>query len=680
MEPIGELLERWRRLQGEKAQWHSHYDDLARVMLPRRLGFASTTVDGERRTDDIFDGTPMLAARGLANAIGGLIRPEGLPQVKMRVEEDGLNELDEVRDWLYQAETSLKEAFNSPAARFRQASGEVDQDLVVFGTAVMFVAENSKHDKLLFQSLHLRDATPFFGESGIVDGMFLKRRLTARQLDARFGRDKLSERTRERAEKTPDDRIDVLHAVIPRSDFKNMPLLAKNMPISDLWIEIDAKHVLAESGFNEFPFIVPRWDTSSGEDLGRSPGMLALPDADTLQSMGETILIAGQRAADPPLFAPNDGSFDAVNSFPGGLSYYDVETAVAMRGNPFFPLSTGTNLPLTRDMQQDVRQQIFAAFFKNVLNLPVEGPQMTAFEVNQRKEEFIREIGPIFGRLETDYTAPMVERAFMLRLRANGFPPIPEILAGRNLRFEYDSPVKRIRQQIEASAARLWSQEMLTLGQIKPEAIDLINIDELGRFSAEALGIPLKILNGADVVQQLRVSRQQAMQAQAQAESLARGLDMAKTGVETADAAGLIDKEHKAQDEAATARIQELEQELALSKIANEAKMAETEIRAESNVRELEGKLEILKTQIDMARSAPSPSGQAISIAEMNTIVASLEKILEHSANKEKITDGKMEEMNASLGNLVKQMGRPMKIKVNRDANGKMSEAVGMRE
>ena len=172
-------------------------------MLPRRLGFATTTVDGERRTDDIFDGTPMLAARGLANAIGGLIRPEGLPQVKMRVEEDGLNELDEVRDWLYQAETSLKDAFNNPAARFRQASGEVDQDLVVFGTAVMFVAENSRHDKLLFQSLHLRDATPFFGESGIVEGMFLKRRLPARQLETRFGRDKLSERTRERAEKTP---------------------------------------------------------------------------------------------------------------------------------------------------------------------------------------------------------------------------------------------------------------------------------------------------------------------------------------------------------------------------------------------------------------------------------------------------------------------------------------------
>ena len=372
--------------------------------------------------------------------------------------------------------------------------------------------------------------------------MFLKRRMTARQMESRFGRDKLSERTRDRADKSPDDKIDVLHAVIPRNESKPKALLARNLPIADLWVEIEAQHELSVGGFHEFPFIVPRWDTSSGEDYGRSPGMIALPDADTLQAMGETILIAGQRAADPPLFAPNDGSFDAVNSFPGGLSYYDVETAVAVRGNPFFPLETGTNLPVSRDMQQDTRLQIMAAFFKNVLNLPVEGPQMTATEVNQRKEEFIRELGPIFGRLETDYTAPMVERAFMIMLRAGAFNPIPEGLQGQNIRFEYDSPVKKIRQQIEAASTRLWVQEMLTIGQVRQETVDLVNFDEYGRFTAEAVGVPRKIVNGKDQVQQIREIRQQAMQEQQQAMALREGLDIAKMGVETADKAGLIQR------------------------------------------------------------------------------------------------------------------------------------------
>jgi len=535
---VKDIIARWKELKEKKSLWHNHYDDLARVMLPRRLGFAQTTITGENRNDDIFDGTPMQAARGLANAIGGMMRPEGLPRIEMKTENDSLNAMDEVKDWLADSDEKLKNAFNNPDSRFRQASGEKDIDLVVFGTAAMFVGE--ERNKLLFQTLHLKDVTPFFSEAGVPEGMFLKRKPTVRQLITRFGEEKLSDDTRKLiTDNKIDEKVEVLRVVLPREESRAGALFARNLPFADIWIEIEAKHELLVGGFHEFPFVVPRWDTTSGEDMGRSPGMIALPDAETLQAMGETILIAGQRAADPPLMAPNDGSFDALNTFPGGLSYYDVETAVAVRGNPFFSLESGTNLSISRDMQADSRDQIFAAFFRNVLNLPVRGPEMTATEVIQRKEEFIREIGPIFGRLETDDTSPTVERAFMIMLRAGAFLPIPQVLQEQNIRFDYDSPVKKIRQQIDAAAARMWSQEMIELSAVKPEALDLINVDELGRFSADALGIPKKVVNGVDQVEQLRAQRQEAVEAQQQADQLAQGMDIAKVGADAANAAGL---------------------------------------------------------------------------------------------------------------------------------------------
>ncbi|KKK57764.1 hypothetical protein LCGC14_3051200, partial [marine sediment metagenome] len=41
-------------------------------------GHVVTTVpEGDRRTEDIFDGTPMQAARGLGNTLGSMLRPEG---------------------------------------------------------------------------------------------------------------------------------------------------------------------------------------------------------------------------------------------------------------------------------------------------------------------------------------------------------------------------------------------------------------------------------------------------------------------------------------------------------------------------------------------------------------------------------------------------------------------------
>lgn len=540
---IDKILKRWEQRRGEKSQWHPHYDDLARVMLPRRLGFTSTLVEGERRTDDIFDGTPMQAARGLANAVGGMVRPQGIPEVKMKAEDDRINAMEEAKAWFADSEEKLKSAFNNPKARFRHAAGETDLDLVVFGTAVLFCGESNKRNHLLFQSVHLKDATPCFNEEGSPDGMFRPRRMPLRHLAERFGEKKLSERSREALKETPDKKIEVLHAVLPRENYKADALLARNLPFMDMWIELEAKHELAEGGFHEFPFIVPRWDTSSGEDMGRSPGMIALPDADTLQSMGETILIAGQRAADPPLAVPNDGTHDAINTFPGGLAYYDIESAVAVRGSPFFPIESGTNLPITRDMQADARSQVFAAFMRNVLNLPVAGPEMTATEVIQRKEEFIREIGPVFGRLETDYTAPLVERAFMIMLRAGAFLPIPEVLQGKNIRFEYDSPVKRIRQQIEAAAAKQWAAELVAMSEVKPEALDLINVDELARFSAEATGVPTKIVNGKDTVEAIREQRAEAMAAQQKALAIQQMAEVAKTGAEAADKAGLIKRE-----------------------------------------------------------------------------------------------------------------------------------------
>lgn len=532
------LIRRWRSLRDKRSVWHQHWDDLARVMLPRRLGFASTPVEGESRTEDIFDGTPMQAARGLANAVGGMLRPEGQQWFFLRADEADQDE--EAKLWLAEAEERLIAALENPRARFRQATGEADLDLVVFGTPVIFVGEGKSLDHLLFQAVHPKDAVAFFSDEGAPEGVFRLRSFTMRQAEDRFGRDNLSEPARRKLEeKKFDETIDILHAVVPREEGRAGALLAQNLPWANIWLEVDAKHEISVGGFHEFPFVVPRWDTSSGEDYGRSPGMIALPDANTLQAMGETLLVAGQRSADPPLMAPNDGAFSEVNTFPGGLSYYDIETAATVRGNPFFALEPGSNMPLTLEMQSGVREQVFAAFFRNVLNLPVDGPEMTATEVIQRKEEFIREIGPVFGRLETDYTAPMIERAFMVMLRAGALPPIPPALRGANVRFEYESPVKKIRQQTEAAAAKMWAAEMANMAQFKPEALDLINVDALGRFTAEAVGIPHEIVNGRETVEEIRRARAQQEQAQAEATASREVAEIAKTGADAAKQAGL---------------------------------------------------------------------------------------------------------------------------------------------
>lgn len=534
-------LRRWAAAESNKGGFTGHWDDLARVQLPRRAGFVTETAVGDQRTENIYDGTPMQAARGLANAVASFQWPEGEQSFHIHAEDDAIDNEEEAQAWMAKAEEIHSGIIDNPKARFRQARGEKDLDLVVFGTAFMFIGESQNLDNLLFQSIHLKDGAVLWGDEGDPQGMFRKRRFTVRQAAQRFGLEALSKETREKAgnDKGLDSTVDILHAVLLRDEGRPDALFANELPWADQWVEIGAKHEIKVGGFHEFPFIVPRWDTSSGEDYGRSPGMIALPDSNTLQSIGETMLVAGQRAADPPIMAPNDSSFSHLDTFPGALGYYDVDTALALRGNPFFTMESGANMPLTRDMQLDMRDQVRWAFFKNILNLPIEGPQMTATEIIQRKEEFIREIGPVFGRLESDDKGPTVERSFMIALRAGAFPPIPQILSGKGVRFEYESPVKKIRGQIQAAAARLWAQEQMALSHVDPAAMDLVNIEALGRFTHSASGLPLEIISSPEEVQakgEARAAQQQAAQEAAQLEQAAV---IADTAAGAADKAGL---------------------------------------------------------------------------------------------------------------------------------------------
>ncbi len=494
---VKKILKRRDMLMERRGQFMNHWEDLSQVMLTRREGFTSTTVDGDIRNEDIYDGTPMQGARSLANTTGAMIRPEGEVFVKVGTQDSKVQENEEAAIWLADTTERLDAAIRNPKARFRQSTGEVDIDLVVFGTGILFAGLSQTRENLLFKSIHLKDGVPFFNDEGQAVGMFLNVDMMIWQAAQKFGAERLHPKTQELIRQGKiDNKICIVHAVVPREQQRfGSPKLAVNFPWADMWIELEHNHLVKSGGFEEFPFVVPRWNTSSGEDYGRSPGMIALPDSNTLQAMGETILVAGQRAADPPLMVPEDGAFNEINTFPGGISYYSADSAAALNGrNPFFPLITGANLPITRDMQSDTRTQVMNAFFKNILNLPVGGPEMTATEIIQRKDEFIREVGPVFGIFETDYNQPMAERAFNTMLRNGGFLPVPEILAGQEIKFNFELPVTKVRKQVIAAAARQWALEQMEFAQTDPSHAHIVNKEALARFSHEALGLPIEII------------------------------------------------------------------------------------------------------------------------------------------------------------------------------------------
>ncbi|NKB59003.1 MAG: hypothetical protein GKS00_21970 [Alphaproteobacteria bacterium] len=538
------MLERLERLKSDRQNWDSHFESLARVFLPRRLGFTSVRPEGERRTEELYDGTPQQAARGLAGALDGLLKPKTEAWVRTRVVDDALDNEEEVKDWLAFVDDRMLKAIYNPRARFQQASGEVDHDLAVLGTGALFIGEAQNLDRLTFASQSLAGLYLMVDADGMVNALYRTRRFTARQAQEFFV-DRLGGTLGKTAgkaieDKMPDKKLDYVHAVLPRREREGTRKDNRNLPFASIWIDVDDKTILHESGFHEFPFAVPRWDTLSGELYGRSPAMIALPDANTLQAQGETILMAGEYATLPPIFAPSDSIVGPSKLRPGRYTFYDLDAAVGQRlAQPIFPMQTGASIPIGREMQNDTRDQVWAAFFRNVLNLPNAGPQMTATEIIQRKEEFVRTIGPVFGRLESDYLAPIVERVFGIMLRAGSFGEMPEMLAGADMRFEFRSPIERVRKQIEAAAALKSVEEIGLVAQATgdPGVLDFVDRDKVAKLIDEANGA--NILRSDREVAEMRQQRAQAEQAAAQAADAEKALTV---GADVIEKAGLLDQ------------------------------------------------------------------------------------------------------------------------------------------
>ena len=75
-------------------------------------------------------------------------------------------------------------------------------------------------------------------------------KLTARVMEARWGRNAVSEKVKKALDEgKPDECFEVVHAVYPRPmEEQRYAAGAKKMPWASCWVEKDTKHVIAEGG------------------------------------------------------------------------------------------------------------------------------------------------------------------------------------------------------------------------------------------------------------------------------------------------------------------------------------------------------------------------------------------------------------------------------------------------
>jgi len=507
---------------------NAQLDEIARYAAPDRAGFGGMGPSpGDDGRQKIWDSTPEDAALTLAAALHGMLTNPATEWLSLELDGDADRDDAEISAFMESAQAAVTAALASHEGGFHQEVNQFYLDLACFGWAVFLVEDRG--NRPCFRAINPSQCALDENAGGRVDSVLRRWNMSPAALVEEFGKDAVSEKVRNAVENgtAPGARVGVSHLVCPlsrlpesvRSDVARNRGGKAEKPFASLYYETEGGHCLSRGGFDELPYMCPRWSKRSGETYGRGPGHVCLPDMRVLNRVAQAQLVGAEKLADPPLLAADDSVVGRIRSGAGGITY--VRPDALQQGRGLMQLPVDFRLDVAEAVLEKRRGAVRGAFLNDRIQM-AGGPQMTATEVMARERKQNLVLGPVLGRLESEFLGPLTDRVFMLLLRAGAFA-VPPGLAGRELRARYVSPLARAQRQSAAEAFGLALQYLAGFTQADPTIMDNFDFNSAARDSRELFGYPRKYLLDERKVQKNRQARAQ----QAQTAALARMAEQA---------------------------------------------------------------------------------------------------------------------------------------------------------
>jgi hypothetical protein len=513
-------------LKGGRKNWDNHWKEIADYVIPRKDDVYRTDrqTTGEKKSNKafLFDSTAIDANEKLASALHSMLTNPSKYFFNFTTGDPDLDKDDSVRKYLQKITRLTHEVLNS--SNFQTEIHEVYLDLGSFGTSILQIEED-KEKIVRFRARPIYDGYIAENSKGIVDTLYREEWMALEVIADQFGYDKLTPELQRELERKPRCKKQVIHCVYPRRKRDRKKLDGRNKKFGSIYLLHEAPVILSESGFNEFPYLVPRWTKIAGEMYGRSPAMKCLPSVKMLNAMMETTIRSGQLQTLPPLGLPDDGYMLPLNLSPGALNYYRAGTQDKIE-----PLFTGARVDFGFPLIERVMFQISEAFFLNELKLR-EGPQKTAQEVMQLSEENQRILAPQLARQYDELLRPLIDKVFNIMDKADMFPETPAIIAERELKVRYSSDIAKAQRVSESQNITRAISLASPFIEMSPESVDNLDSDAALRVIGDIFGVPEEIFRDQEEVAKLRQGRAQAqMQQQQMDQQMAEAEALNKAG------------------------------------------------------------------------------------------------------------------------------------------------------
>jgi hypothetical protein len=538
-----DIIARNEQLETERAVWDNIWQELANLIQPRKNQILSKSTPDASKNADLFDCTAVDANMVLGAGQLQYITPAaerwfGYDFPEQLKSKNGGVVPGKAAKWFADCtEIAMREIARS---NFYTEVHEMYLDRGGMGTACLY-AQEGKRTALNFSSHAVGSYCIAEDDEGSVDTLFRKFKLTVRQAVKKFGLEAMGEKVKKAYQDEKSSRLDekftFLHAVYPREDDKrdHTKIDAVNKPIASVYVCIEDKKLVRNSGYDEMSYFVTRYLTWGDEVYGYCPSIDILSTIRQVNFIEKQMDALAEKTAFPPVLVPSalDGVIDLRA---GGVTVFDENMPVTGQ-----PREWGTmgRYDVGQDRVRMKQEAIKKAYHNDLFQMFAQAErQMTAYEAMQRVSEKLVMFSPTFARLTTELLNPLLQRIFGILLRAGVFPPPPpEVLVDDGTgRYALAAPqvvyTSKVALAIKALENRSLIEFMQVIGplvQISPEVMDNMDKDRVFIDVMRNYSMPTTWMIDSEIVDQLRAARAQAQAAQQQ---IANTQAMAKAGAD----------------------------------------------------------------------------------------------------------------------------------------------------
>jgi hypothetical protein len=508
----------------ERKNSETIWKDIFTYILPTQnmnLTNPEYTTKGESKTINLMNAEAVISCRDLAAVLKDFSNPTEKPVIKDT--RDELNDIHEVSLW-YEKASKICHDYIAQSNLDSEAA-KCFQMLCATGNAILMLEEDDfdeggKFSGIFFTALHPANCVWTQNSKGLVDTIYIKKSLRASVAYELYG-DAVSDDIKKAVEKGEcDEYYDFILAIYPKKYVGKTPIGNKEKPFESCVVEVKAGKVVKVGGYWEFPVFVVRWETLPGEDIGRGPGHLAIPEVKSANYLRQLMMEGLEKNVNPPL--KTNATVD-IDITAGTINQLDGNEVVE-------PIIPACDLNSAQFGLENIERTIKRVFFLDKVLLPdrTQTGEMSAYEVARRLEETDRILGPVTGRLDREWLAPLNVRLFSILFRANKFPQLPEQLkvAGIDIKVEFVSQITRSQKIKEATSILSYAQQLGGLAQLKPEVLNIFDPYQAALIVGRSQGVPEAVIKGQEEYYQALQQQQQQAAAQQALESGVKVADM----------------------------------------------------------------------------------------------------------------------------------------------------------